>query len=77
MHLTEAELMKWTSIEDRLPDMGLHVWLWADFWYEPSIGFRWINNEYRNAGSWDIRDGLLNEPTHWRLIEVPKPPEEA
>lgn len=61
--------MEWISVEDRLPDPGVHVLV-----VNSHGGFIW--ESFINArGKWDLGGSrmIFTIPTHWmHLLELPK-----
>jgi len=68
-------MAEWMSIEKERPGNFRPVWLWAEFWYAPTIGYREFKKyrlgRYRYLGNYKA-----NAPTHWKPIEIPDPPKE-
>ena len=63
--------MKWISVEERLPEDGVHVQL-----YRPDIQFVGWYKDRETYGQWVINSPELHymepTPTHW--MPLPEPP---
>lgn len=72
IHQLEAQVLKWISVEDRLPQEGVSVAVYIN----EGNGAYWIQTAYLNGGKWRIPGEYVVDRniTHW--VQLPEPPEE-